>query len=470
METKHYKNILFFIALLYLVLSVIFQKNLQAQTLLVEYQDLSPNIFSSLPQPVGLSIFPFIQNGMNSDVTEKFYEQLISQQAIHQKFLIYPYTTIKEQLGIRTLDPENMDLLSKIRKNLNISLVVYGTFNIDDISKFTLIIVNTLNGEKEYIGDFRNSDSSDAVTDAVKLFTEDKVPSYTEVGVLNLQLDPEDCNVIIDGIIHTKLDNIILSVGQHILEIKYTGCEPLTEQIFIEPSQKFTKTYKLQRQFGNLNVIVEPENANIILMSDGKRINSWVGNQVITNLPVNTYEINCSLFGYESLKKPVNILPNRTIYEQITMKPDNSSLPLIRCEYENVRDLRVKYAGQDINLMYDLLGEEDEEYEVTLVVKNKQNSSEFEAKSVLGDIGDDVKTGVDKKIIWKVDNDLFGRLTRADYELELQVEETGGIAWYVWVGGGLLAFGGASAIIVSQGGLGGGDDERTPIGEPPGRP
>ncbi len=123
-----------------------------------------------------------------------------------------------------------------------------------------------------------------------------------------------------------------------------------------------------------------------------------------------------------------------------------------------------------IIVYYDLIGDKDVEYDVSLVLRREEYVAfQLVAKSVTGDIGEGKFAGTKKKIVWDVSKDYHIDPEVTDYYFEVNVKEiSGGIAWYYYVLAAVV--GGATAAVLI-----GGDEEQppvieNPIGAPPVRP
>jgi len=123
-----------------------------------------------------------------------------------------------------------------------------------------------------------------------------------------------------------------------------------------------------------------------------------------------------------------------------------------------------------IIVYYDLAGDKDEDYNVSIVLRREEYSGfQIVPKSVTGDVGEGKFAGKKKKIIWDVTKDYHIDPEITDYYFEVKVKEiSGGIAWYYYVLAAVV--GGATAAVLI-----GGDEEQppvaqNPIGAPPIRP
>lgn len=126
-----------------------------------------------------------------------------------------------------------------------------------------------------------------------------------------------------------------------------------------------------------------------------------------------------------------------------------------------------------IFITYDLDGEKDTEYEIAVVLKREEFSGFiFRPKLLTGDVGDGIRPGKGKEIVWDVTKEyhIDPDVTDFFFEVTASLEKSGGIAWYYYVGAAVLG-GGTAAVLL----LGKKSEEetpvtKTPIGTPPGRP
>lgn len=128
-------------------------------------------------------------------------------------------------------------------------------------------------------------------------------------------------------------------------------------------------------------------------------------------------------------------------------------------------------AQQDkIIIYYDLAGDKDQEYEVSLVLRREEYTGfVFIPRSIEGDAGKGKFAGTKRKIVWTAARDYRIDPELDDYYFEVKVKEiSGGIPWYYYVGAAVLGGGAAAALLLGK------DNETTedrqPIGPPPVRP
>lgn len=110
----------------------------------------------------------------------------------------------------------------------------------------------------------------------------------------------------------------------------------------------------------------------------------------------------------------------------------------------------------EVLITYDLMGEMDSKYDVTiLLIMTDEPGYQVEVKSGYGDFGSGIKTGINKRVVWRIYDDLENIQEGADYYFAIDVEESGGAGWLYYV------LGGAAAVITGVLVLGGGDDGGT---------
>lgn len=137
------------------------------------------------------------------------------------------------------------------------------------------------------------------------------------------------------------------------------------------------------------------------------------------------------------------------------------------CYTQHIENISFEEYQNKILIYYDLIGEKDDEYEISLVLKREEYSGFiFIPKTVEGDIGKGNYAGRKKKIIWDVSKDYHIDPEVEDFYFEVSATKLGGIPWYYYVGGTAVA-GGLAAILLMK------KDEgttRIPIKQPPDRP
>jgi hypothetical protein len=134
-----------------------------------------------------------------------------------------------------------------------------------------------------------------------------------------------------------------------------------------------------------------------------------------------------------------------------------------------VTNVSFELIKNDVYIYYDLTGEADAEYEVTILLRRESISGYiFPLRTVRGDVGKGKFVGEKRTIIWDVFKDFHIDEEVTDYYFEVTAEKVGGIPWYYYVGGGLVA--GAAAALIIASGSEEQTETRTAIKPPPVRP
>lgn len=140
------------------------------------------------------------------------------------------------------------------------------------------------------------------------------------------------------------------------------------------------------------------------------------------------------------------------------------------CFAQEITNVSFEPQQDKIIIYYDLTGDKDEDYVVSLVLRREEYVAfQIVPKSVIGDVGEGKFAGTKRKIVWDVSKDYHIDPEVTDYYFEVKVKEiSGGFAWYYYVIAAVL--GGATAAV-----LVGGSEEtppvtQQPVGAPPVRP
>lgn len=125
-----------------------------------------------------------------------------------------------------------------------------------------------------------------------------------------------------------------------------------------------------------------------------------------------------------------------------------------------------------IFITYDLDGEKDTEYEIGVVLKREEFSGFiFRPKLLTGDVGEGIKPGKGKEIVWDVTKEYHIDPDATDFYFEVTAQKiSGGIAWYYYVGAAVLGSGTAAVLLLGKKSEEESPVTKTPIGTPPGRP
>jgi hypothetical protein len=137
-----------------------------------------------------------------------------------------------------------------------------------------------------------------------------------------------------------------------------------------------------------------------------------------------------------------------------------------------VQNVRWMQKGDVIIINYDLVGAPEAEYDVSIVVRQKNDTTfALVPSSILGDVGVRQRAGINKGIRWQYRLDLPQRPSAASYYFEIKarmLSKPGNSLYYV-IGGSALAAAGLLVLLA-----GGHQNAQAPgVAElplPPGRP
>jgi len=142
-------------------------------------------------------------------------------------------------------------------------------------------------------------------------------------AILTIITDPIDADVSVNNE-KTLSKTIELSPGKHEIETKKEGYFTETRTVDIEKGKDITETFTLAQKTGNLQLVVEPMETNVVLKRNDSEIDSWTGSKLIKGLPVGEYEIACSISGYKDNKKVCQIELDKVTELNITMEKGSS--------------------------------------------------------------------------------------------------------------------------------------------------
>lgn len=157
-------------------------------------------------------------------------------------------------------------------------------------------------------------------------------------------------------------------------------------------------------------------------------------------------------------------LPEELNYKVVVRKEGGQASSL---EGFGVRNVRSSREGSLVTIAYDLFGDQEEKYEVTLLASASGGDAfDYKPQAISGDVGEGVRIGTGKQIRWEYREDFPDGLQQ-NVKYKVLVEEEGGNGWLYAIGGTVLA-GGGVAVAVLTGLIGGGDSGGFP--SPPAPP
>jgi len=175
------------VKILYIIFVIIlYSQLLISQNLTVIYEKIEPDPFKALPKPIGITVFPFIEQENFEDFSERFYSELTNQPGIHNKFIIYSPKVIVEQLGLNgiyELETSNSYLLSRLKSLLGIEFVITGTVKKMPSLHYTIYLISTESNDIVSYYDVQESSNSTMIIDAVKILSESLKPVYKDIDI-----------------------------------------------------------------------------------------------------------------------------------------------------------------------------------------------------------------------------------------------------------------------------------------------
>jgi formylglycine-generating enzyme required for sulfatase activity len=142
-------------------------------------------------------------------------------------------------------------------------------------------------------------------------------------AILTIVSTPEDAEIYINGEKkYSKTPEV--APGKHKIEVKKEGYFPESRTVTIEKGKALTETFTLIQKTGNLQLLVEPMETNVVLQRDGREIESWVGSKMKKDIPIGEYVLIFSATGYATQQKPVSILYDKTTSQNVKMGKGSS--------------------------------------------------------------------------------------------------------------------------------------------------
>ncbi len=100
---------------------------------------------------------------------------------------------------------------------------------------------------------------------------------------------------------------------------------------------------------------------------------------------------------------------------------------------------------------YDLSGDDNTEYEVSLILKREEaDAFVFEPKTLSGDFGKKISPGKKKRIVWAMQSEYFIDPEVKDFYFEVVAKEPSSKSFWYYISGIALAGGATAAILISN--------------------
>jgi hypothetical protein len=423
-----------------------------SQQVTAEYEKVN-NPFSGYPEPVDIAIFK-IEGG--EDLEAIISDAMMKDEIILKRFNIYSYSLLnenKEALGLKKILAEDAKTLKALREKFKIKFIVTGSAISN--TEFSINLINSQNGKVEYTGEFKNSSNSTAIKDVIKYFTENVKTVYTFNGSLVLNVIPQDANILVDSSPYQNGTVIILKKGIHNIRIKKEGYTQLDDTVLISSGQKSEKSYNLKEITGKLSLTVVPSDASVSLFKGSVLIESWTGRKNGYELKPGNYKIEADKNGYMKQTKEVTIEGNSSTNVDINLallKVKGFLKNELVTEGSLLHNTRIEDDNGRCFIKYDLDGDADKDYSINFYLLDKNNPNyNYQLKMLNGDAGEGKFAGSNRTAVWNYENEFKGGIDNDGLYLKITAEKIGGgIAWYVWVGGVVVAGGVAAVLILNK--------------------
>lgn len=273
-------------------------------------------------------------------------------------------------------------------------------------------------------------------------------------GNLLLTVSPDDAILKIDGVKFEKKDTIKLEEGFHNIEIEKEGYNSYKELIYITKNDIKRKFVNLIPNYGNLIIKVTPPDFKIRLRRDNKVVKEVLNKTFIDSLIEGKYLIEISSEPkYYSYKDTIVISKNITKSINVKLKlKDIYDVKIVNVLYERnfIKNVRFQKEDYYYDIIYDLEGDKNTEYEIKLYLVDKSQSYEriVPLKYVVGDINKVKGYSKNKTIKWIFINEYPQGIDNNNLYLLLKgVEIKSGIPWYIYP----VVVGGAAAYFIIKG-------------------
>ncbi len=155
------------------------------------------------------------------------------------------------------------------------------------------------------------------------------------------------------------------------------------------------------------------------------------------------------------------------MFTAVNVIASNSGKPV------RVTNVRFEVEHGEVLVTYDLFGQSDRTFRVSLELRKRGNPSyKYIPRAVRGDVGVGKFAGIDRRIVWSIDQEFPGGLPGSDYFFEVKAERIkphSGIGFLTVVGTGVAVAAAAAAYFVLSN-LGTHGTMPAALPAPPGRP
>ncbi len=153
--------------------------------------------------------------------------------------------------------------------------------------------------------------------------TERSFTLIKNAGYLELNADPADTEIKVNGEKTIYAGRTELIPGQYKLSVTRKGYEPSSEMINIELGGTVKRSIKLQRHTGSLQFTVNPPEANAELFLEGKLYEQWQGIKLMKGIPAGDYTVKIKKSGYKSKEEMFTV--TKDVIKTINIKLEPGS-------------------------------------------------------------------------------------------------------------------------------------------------
>lgn len=221
---------------------------------------------------------------------------------------------------------------------------------------------------------------------------------------------------------------------------------------------------------GELEVIGVPEEIHYSLFQGDKLVKEWSGKGKQKVAP-GKYKLVSQAENYIKDERDIELAEDKPLSLQVNLNLDMSLFPRVTSDDERIKNIRIKPDKDMLKIIYDISGEKGNEYDVKLLLNDSLKNITSDIADISGDLKD-VKPKANNVIAWQYKKDLEKGSAPGRYNVQMILEEKGGIPWYYYAGGAAAVGAGAAVLLMGKKGENGTpiSGGRTPIQPPPSRP
>lgn len=392
-----------------LILSFLYLSTLTAQNKILTFSKIENNPFANDSAIYKVALIPESSN--DSLIIETLSTVLKNQPKVLNKFELYPYSNFLKQqkiLGIKNLSSLDLDCIKIAREMFGIGHIISLSSSADGLN---LIVRNSVTGFSDFSNVYMDTDSSTAFKDILKFFIEGKKAVYIDQGILDISFKPDDAKLSINTVEYSNNSIVKLDPGKYFIKVEKLGFETRKDTIRIESGKAIYKTYLLEEAFCNIQMDITPPTAKYKILNkvDSTVIVEGIGSIPMTRLQEGLYIIEISEVGFYTESRLKRLEGKEIIVDSMHLKRSFYIIDKILTNEDKIaRQLKIFPLEWKYEIQYDLLGDSDDSYDIMLYLIDKNKPRELQRLNELkGDVGDDIKAGNNKKIIWNLEANHF---------------------------------------------------------------